>query len=148
MKILNRRARRDYQILETFEAGVSLLGAEARALRDGRGDINAAYGRIKDNEAYLIGANIPAHITTSVKDYDPLRTRKLLLHRRELLALGTKIKQQNLNLIPLSVYNKGPLVKVQLALAKSKKQFEKKEAKKRRDIAREAEIEARGKWRV
>ncbi|OGY09970.1 MAG: SsrA-binding protein [Candidatus Blackburnbacteria bacterium RIFCSPHIGHO2_01_FULL_43_15b] len=146
MKILNKRARRDYQILETFEAGICLLGTEAKALRAGRGDINSAYGRVKDSEAYLVGANIPAHITTSVKDYDPLRTRKLLLHKKELLSLSTRIKQQNLNLIPLCLYNKGPLVKVQLALARSKKQFEKKEAKKRRDIAREAEVEARGKW--
>lgn len=145
MKLLNKRARHDYQIINTFEAGIALLGMEAKSLRNGRGDLTSSFARIKDGEVYLVGAIIPMHATSSTKDYDPQRTRKLLMHKSEIVAIGTKMKQQNLNLIPLSVYNKGPLVKIELALAKSKKLFEKKETKKRRDIEREIEIEARGK---
>lgn len=145
MKITNKRARHDYFLYDTVEAGVSLLGSEAKALRNGRGDITSAFARIKDGEVYIVGANIPLHTTSSSKDYDPLRTRKLLLHKSEIVSLGTKMRQRNLLLIPLSVYTKGPLVKVGLALARGKKQYEKKEAKKRRDIEREVEVETRGK---
>lgn len=146
MLLRNKRARHDYFIFDTLEAGISLLGIEAKALKDGRGDISNAFARIKDGEAYLVGANIPQPSVSSAKDYDPLRTRKLLLHKSQIVSLGTKMKQQNLSLIPLSVYNKGPKAKIELALAKGKKKFEKKEVKKARDIERQVEIESRGKW--
>ena len=145
MKIFNKRARHDYQLYETVEAGVSLLGSEAKSIRNGRGDITSAFARIKDGEAYLVGANIPLHAMSAPQGYDPIRTRKLLLHKSQIVSLGTRMKQQNLLLVPVSVYTKGPLVKLELALARGKKKYEKKEEKKRRDIDREVEIEARGK---
>ncbi|MEK7521353.1 MAG: SsrA-binding protein SmpB [Patescibacteria group bacterium] len=146
MKIYNNRAKHDYFLYSTVEAGLVLLGTEARALHDGRGDISNAFARIRDGEIYLVGANIPPHTGSGVPGYNPLRTRKLLLNRHEIVSLGTKMKQQNLLLVPILVYNKGPRVKIELALAKGKKKFEKKEAKKKKDIDKLVEIEARGKW--
>lgn len=143
MKIINRKAKHNYQIFESFEAGISLLGIEVKSIKLGRGDISSAFVRIKDSEAYLVGANIPPF--QPVVGYDPLRTRKLLLHKSELISAMTKTKQQRLILIPLSLYTKGKRVKLQVAFARGKKQFEKKEAKKRKEIEREAEREIRGK---
>ena len=145
MKISNNRAKHDYFLYETFEAGLVLLGTEARALHNGRGDISNAFARVKDGEVYLVGANIPPHTGSGVPGYDPLRTRKLLMHKAEIVAIGTKMKQQNLLLVPVSVYTKGSRVKIELALAKGKKQFDKKAVKKKKDLDRLVEIETRGK---
>jgi|SRR3989344_3243800 len=145
MKIFNNRAKHDYFLYETFEAGLVLLGTEARALHNGRGDISNAFARIRDGEAYLVGANIPPHTGSGVPGYDPLRTRKLLLNKHEIVALATRMKQQNLLLVSTSVYTKGSRVKIELALAKGKKQFDKKAVKKKKDLDRLVEIESRGK---
>jgi SsrA-binding protein len=139
MQIQNKRARFDYQILEEVEAGLALTGAEVKTLKEGRGDISHAFVRIRDGEAWLIGANIPQYGHSSSQTYDPLRTRKVLLHKEEIISLGTKMSQANLTLVPVKVYNKGRLVKVRLALSKGKKQFEKKETTKRKDIQRQIE---------
>jgi SsrA-binding protein len=143
MQIVNRRARHDYFIFESFEAGIALLGTEVKSIKLGRGDISRAFVRIKDGEAYLVGANIPPF--QQQESYDPLRERKLLLHKKEIISIATKTKQQRLTLIPLALYSKGKLIKVKIAYAKGKKQFEKKEAKKRKDIEREIEREIRAK---
>lgn len=145
MKISNKRAKHDYFLYDTFEVGVALLGTEARSLHNGRGDISNAFARIKDGEVYLVGANIPPHTGSGVPGYDPLRTRKLLMHKAEIVALGTRMKQQNLLLVPISVYTKGSRVKIELALAKGKKQFDKKAVKRKKDLDRLVEIEARVK---
>lgn len=135
MKIFNRKANYEYKLTgDRVEAGVSLLGAEAKALREGRGDISQAHGRILNGEAFLINANIPA---VGVANYNPTRMRKLLLHKDEILSISTKMKQQKLNLVPVLMYTKARLVKVQLALGKPKRKFEKKESIKRKDIERE-----------
>ena len=136
MKIFNRRARRDYKILETFEAGVALTGSEVKSVKQGRGDLTTAYVRIKDGEAWLIGANISAFGQVS-PGYDPIRTRKLLLHKNQIVSLGTKADQARLTLVPLSLYTKGRLVKLGVALGQSKKRYEKKEEIKKRDIEKE-----------
>lgn len=139
MRIYNKRANYEYKLTgERVEAGVSLLGAEAKALREGRADISQAHARILNGEAFLINANIPA---VGVAKYNPTRMRKLLLHKGEILSLSTKMKQQKLNLVPVLMYTKQRLVKVQLALGKPKRKFEKKESIKRKDIERELEQE-------
>ena len=139
MKILNRRARFDYLLEpDRFEAGVSLTGGEAKAIRGGHIDISQSVARIVDGQAYLINANVPVSGATK---YDSKRTRKLLLHRDEIVSIGVKMKQRRLTLVPLKVYTKGRFVKFELALGRPKKKFEKKESIKRKDIKREIERE-------
>ena len=142
----HREARHFYEILESLEAGIVLVGCEVKSLRDAQCSLAGSFARFEGKHLVIQNLYIAPYLQGNRENPEPTRLRKLLLHKKELLSLSTRIKQQNLNLIPLCLYNKGPLVKVQLALARSKKQFEKKEAKKRRDIAREAEVEARGKW--
>lgn len=150
MKIFNKKAKFDYELTgEGVEAGISLLGIEAKSLGEGRGDLSNSFVKIIGNEAFLVNANFPA---VGIKGYDPLRSRKLLLHKSQLLALSTKIKQQNLQLVPLSIYNKkshngseGRLIKLYLELGKGKKKFDKKAGKKVQDINRDIEREFRVK---
>ncbi|MAG60099.1 SsrA-binding protein [Candidatus Woesebacteria bacterium] len=142
MRILNRRARHDYQILESFEAGVALTGAEVKSIKEGRADLGGSFAQIRDGEAWLLGANIPLYKGSSgAADYDPLRIRKLLVHRKEIVSLETKIKQKKLTLVPISLYTKGRLVKVKVALGRGKKKYEKRDAKRQKDIQREIERE-------
>jgi len=142
MKILNKKARFEYELTgEGVEAGISLLGAEAKSVREGRADISQSAVRILGDEAYLINANIPA---AGIQKYDSTRIRKLLLHRGEILSLTTKIKQKKLQIVPVRVYNKGRLIKLYLELGKAKRKFEKKETLKRRDINRDIEKVLKG----
>lgn len=143
MKIYNKRAKFDYQLLESLEAGIALTGAEVKSLKQGRGDLSSAFVRIKDGEAWLVGVNIPAY-SSGPREYDPLRLRKLLLHKDQILSLDTKTKQQKLTLVPILLYTKGNLVKLKIALAKGKKRFEKKEEKKKKDLEREIERALKG----
>lgn len=139
MRLVNKRANFEYELTgEGVEAGISLKGAEAKSIRENRGDISQAFVKIMGNEAFLINANIPA---TGLTKYDPTRSRKLLLHRKEILSLQTKMKQKKLQIVPVRVYNKSRLIKLYLELGKPKRQFEKKEAIKRRDIDRDIEKE-------
>lgn len=144
MQILNRRARHDYQLFESFEAGIALKGSEVKSIKQGRGDLTASFVRIKNDEAWLIGANIPLYGTAPAAGYDPLLDRKLLLHKEQLVSVNTKSKQQKLTLVPLSLYTKGNLIKVRVALGRGKKQYEKREAKRRRDIQRDVERDLKG----
>lgn len=137
MKISNRRARHDYFLMDTIEAGLMLTGNEAKSLLSGRAELGSSFVRIRDGEAWLVGANIPPY--GAIQGYDPLRLRKLLLNKAEITSLDTKMKQQNLTLVPTMLYNKGRLIKAKLALARGKRQFEKREAKRRKDLDREAE---------
>lgn len=143
MSILNRRAKFEYALEpERFEAGVSLSGGEAKAIRGGHADISQSVARVVNGEIYWINANIP--VQGAVK-YDVKRTRKLLLHRDEIVGLATKMKQRKLTLVPIKVYTKGRLVKLELALGKPKRKFEKRETIKRKDIKRELAREFRVK---
>ena len=143
MKIFNKKARFEYELTgEGVEAGISLLGIEAKSVREGRADISTAAVRILGDEAYLINANIPA---TGMQKYDSTRMRKLLLHRGEILSLITKMKAKRLQIVPVRVYNKGRLIKIYLELGRGKRKFEKKEAIKRHDINQDIEKEFRGK---
>lgn len=141
MRILNKKAKFNYQILEKYETGISLLGIEVKSLRNGRADLSNSYAKIINGEVYLINANIPS---ANVDNYDATRTRKLLLKRNEIISIQSKIKARKLTLVPISLYNKGRLVKVNLALAKPKRKFEKREDLKKKDIEREIQRQLRG----
>ena len=134
--IINKKARRNYQILEELEVGVVLSGNEVKSLRLKRGNLSEAFVKISDGEAWVVNFLIPEY-QKSHEGYDPGKRRKLLLHRRELLYLEKKMEGRNLALVPLRAYFKKNYVKLAIGLAKGKKQYEKKEALKRKDIKRE-----------
>lgn len=144
MRITNRRAPYEYELLDRVEAGVVLVGSEVKSIKAGRADLTASFVRITDGEAFLINASIPPYQGGTAQGYDPTRTRKLLLSRDELVSLETKAKQQKLTIVPTKVYTKGRLVKVEIALAHPKRKFEKREAKRKKDIQREIERELKG----
>ncbi|MFH1832867.1 MAG: SsrA-binding protein SmpB [Candidatus Levyibacteriota bacterium] len=141
MKITNRRAFFDYRIEEKFEAGINLYGAEVKAIRLGHADLTGSFVKIMGSEAYLVNAKVFPYEYARPDNYDEKRTRKLLLHKSEIIALKSKIDGQNLSLVPLSMYTKRGFIKLELGIGKGKKQFEKKEAIKRKDIEREIEQE-------
>lgn len=142
MNIANKKARFEYELVgDGVEAGISLLGAEAKSVREGRVDISQSAVRILGDEAFLVNANIPA---PGLQKYNSTRIRKLLLHRGEILSLVTKMKQRKLQIVPIRVYNKGRLIKLYLELGRAKRKFEKKEALKRHDINRDIEKEFKG----
>jgi SsrA-binding protein len=139
MKLFNKKAKFEYELTgEGVEAGLSLKGAEAKAIREGRGELSQSFAKIMGNEIFLVNANIPAQ---GIVNYEPTRTRKLLLHHQEILALATKMKQKKLQIVPIRLYNKGRLIKLYLELGKPKRQFEKKESIKAKDIQRDIELE-------
>ena len=145
MKIVNRRAYHDYHLLEKLEAGIHLTGPEVKSVKGGHMSLIGAFVKIIGSEAYLVNAQIHPYPFARLENYEARRTRKLLLHKKEIVGLKSRIQQGNLTLIPLSCYTSKGLVKIELALARGKKKYEKKEAIKRRDLQRELEEEFRGK---
>jgi SsrA-binding protein len=143
MKIINRKASFDYQLQDKFEAGINLLGAEVKAVREGHADLAGSFVRIMGSEAYLINARIFPYEHARPETYDTKRTRKLLLHKKEIISLKGKMDGANLTVVPISMYTTHGLIKVELALGKSKKKFEKKESIKKKDINRHIEEELR-----
>jgi len=142
LKIFNKKAKFEYELTgEGVEAGISLLGIEAKSVREGRADISQSAVRVLKDEVYLINANIPA---TGIQKYNPTRIRKLLMHRAEILSLITKMKQKKLQIVPLRVYNTGRLIKLYLELGRLKRKFEKRESIRRKDINRDIERELKG----
>jgi SsrA-binding protein len=136
----NRRARHDYDILESVEAGIVLVGSEVKSLREGRAQIRDAYCRVDDGEMWMYGSHIPPWIHASgFGAHDPERKRKLLLHRRELIALANRVNQDGLNLIPLSMYFKEGRAKVEVGLARGRHSYDKRRVLAERDAQREAE---------
>ncbi|OGH05146.1 MAG: SsrA-binding protein [Candidatus Levybacteria bacterium RBG_16_35_11] len=144
MKVVNRRARFDYQIQDKFEAGINLLGPEVKAVRLGQVDLLGSHVKIVGSEAYLINSRIYPYRYANLQDYDEKRTRKLLLHKKEIISLKSKLEGEGLSLIPLSIYTSRGFIKVELALAKGKKKFQKRESIKKKDIQRQVEEEAFG----
>jgi SsrA-binding protein len=138
MKVDNKRAFFNYTILERIEAGIVLTGGEARAIRTGHINLSNSYAKIISNEVYLVNADVPI---AGAKNYDPTHMRKLLLKRSEILNLETKMKQKKLTLVPLKAYIKGGLIKIELGLARSKREFEKRESIRKKDVQREMERE-------
>jgi SsrA-binding protein len=132
----NRRARHDYFIEETVEAGIALRGTEVKSLRAGQGSLREAYARIDRGEAWLLGMHIPPYAQGNRWNHDPLRPRKLLLHRREIEGLLLTVRQKGYTLVPLRLYLKGGRVKVELGLARGKHSYDKRESIAARDAAR------------
>lgn len=141
MKISNRRAFYDYEIQDRFEAGINLTGSEVKAVRLGHADLTGSFVRISGSEAYLVNAKIFPYQYMRPEGYDERRSRKLLLHKSEIISLKSKTEGANLTLVPISLYTKDRLIKLEVALGKGKKAFQKKEAKKRKDLQRELEAE-------
>jgi SsrA-binding protein len=133
----NRRARHDYAILDTYEAGVALVGTEVKSLRLGRASLVEAYATVDDGEVWLRGLNIPEYTLGSWTNHEPRRTRKLLLHKAEIERLIGKIREGGLTLVPLSLYFSDGKVKCELALARGKRSYDKRSDLAKRDANRE-----------
>lgn len=144
MRIENRSARYNYEILEKFEAGIDLLGPEVKSVRAGQVSLNEAFVHLRDGQAYLVNAHIHPY-QNSVQTISPTRSRKLLLHKNELLNLAGKVNTNGLTLVPIAMYNKGNIFKVEIALAKGKKSWDKRDDLKKKAQQRETEILLRGK---
>lgn len=144
----NRKARHDYIILETLEAGIALQGTEVKSLRAGRANLKDSYATIKDGEVWLFHVHISPYDHGSVFNHDPLRPRKLLLHRREIRRLTTKLQERGLTLVPLRMYFKKGRAKVELALARGKRHYDRREDITRRDMEREAQRQLKEKYRI
>ena len=127
---------------ERFEAGIVLTGGEVKAVKTKKGDLSTSHARIIKGEVYLVNANIPV---VGAKDHDPTRTRKLLMHKSEIVSLSIKMKRRKLTLVPLKLYTKKRFVKAQLALGKTKRKYEKRESIKKKDTEREIEREVKNK---
>lgn len=136
---VNRKARHDYLIEETFEAGLILTGSEVKSLRAGRANLKDSHARITGGEAFLIGTHISPYGPAFHTGHEPTRARKLLLHRRELARLIGKVKERGFTLVPLRLYFKGPYAKVELALARGKRKYDKRAALREKDVKREME---------
>jgi SsrA-binding protein len=135
----NRRARHDYDILDTYEAGIVLAGSEVKSLREGKAQLRDSYARVQDGEVWLYGVHVPPYAFASgFGSTDPDRRRKLLLHRRQIEELGRRTSQDSLTLVPLSLYFKDGRAKVDLALARGRKLYDKRHAIAERDAALEA----------
>jgi len=140
-KITNKRAFYDYQLLERLEAGVNLVGAEVKAVRLGHADLTGSFVRIMGSEAYLVNAKIFPYQYARPEGYDERRTRKLLLHKNEIIAIKSKTEGANLAIVPVSLYIKHGFIKLELALGKGKKEYDKRRAIKQKDIERDIEAE-------
>lgn len=150
MKIIatNKNAYHDYEILETLEAGIALTGSEVKSIREGRISLKESYAEFNGEELYLVDCNISPYHAANVFNHEPLRPRKLLLHKKELKRLAGKVQEKGLTLVPTKVYlNDRGLVKVELALARGKKTYEKREAIKKRDVEREIRAAIKKRFR-
>ncbi len=134
----NRKARFDYEILEKYEAGIELLGTEVKSVRGGRMSLEGAFVIVRGGEVFLINANIPPYqVKNTSRDYDPIRNKKLLLTKKEINELAGNEKNKSLTIVPILVYNKGRKIKMEIALVKGKKKFDKRETIKKRETDRE-----------
>jgi len=136
---VNRKARHEYSILQTFETGIVLKGTEVKALRQGKANLVDSYANIEKGEVWLMSANISAYEQGNINNHEPTRSRKLLLNKSEIRRLIGKVKEKGLTLIPLRLYFKNGKVKVELAVAKGKKVFDKRESIAKRDFERDQE---------
>jgi SsrA-binding protein len=135
----NRKAYHDYHIDESIEAGIELKGTEIKSLREGKANLKDSYAVVKDGEVFLLGCHISPYSHGNIYNHEPLRTRKLLLHKEEIRRLAGKVTQRGFTLIPLKIYLSKGKAKVEVALARGKRLFDKKEAIKEKDLKRESE---------
>jgi len=143
----NRRARHKFELVERMEAGIELLGTEVKSLRGGKAQMTDAYAVVEDGEVWLRNLHIPPYPPAARENHEPMRTRKLLLHRAEIERLIGKSQQKGLTLIPVRIYFKGPRAKVELALAKGKEGRDRRREIAERDVRREVEREFKGRMR-
>lgn len=143
----NRKARHDYFILETYEAGIELAGTEVKSLRAGRVNLKDSYAQVSGGELFLEGVHISPYEQGNRYNVDPMRKRKLLMHKKEILRLYGQIKQEGLTLVPLKFYFSRGRVKVELAMCKGKKLYDKRDAAAAKDAKREVERALRGRGR-
>jgi len=137
--VVNRKAKHEYEILQTYETGIVLLGSEVKSIREGKVNLIDSYAEIRNGEVLLIGMHISEYKQANIQNHVPLRTRKLLLNKSEIRRLIGKVKEKGLTLIPLRLYFKNGKVKVELGLARGKKIYDKREDIKRKDFEREQE---------
>lgn len=136
--IEHKKARLDYEVLEQYEAGIELLGHEVKSLRQKHGKLEGAHIIVRGGEAYIVGMSIPPYQPANTdKEYDPARSRKLLLTKKEIAALAEAESQKGLTIVPLSVYNKGRNLKLAVAVARGRKKFDKRAVLKKRDVDRD-----------
>ena len=140
--VVNKKAYRNFELIEKFEAGLKLLGTEVKSLRAGQADLNGSYARFEDEECWLVGASIAHYEQAGVRNHEPLRKRKLLLHKTELRKVRVKLEQRGFTFVPLRIYfNDRGLAKIELALARGKRQYDKRktiaERTQKRDVDRD-----------
>ena len=136
----NKKAFHEYFVLQKVEVGLELTGTEVKSLRDGRAELKDSYVIFKNGEAFLFGAHIAPYTHGNIQNHDPDRTRKLLLHRREIEKLHTQVAEKGLTVVPLRLYFKGNRVKAEIGVVRGKKLFDKRETEKRREADREAAV--------
>lgn len=145
MKIVNKYALRNYELLERLEAGIMLTGAEAKSVRDGRAQMNQAYVKVRPSEAWLVGAHIPRYAFDGREYAEENRDRRLLLNKDELLNWSLKVQTKGVTVVPLALYTKKNLVKVELGLVKGRSAVDKRKVLRDEDLVRRVEREVRGK---
>ena len=133
----NRKAYHEFHILENFEAGIQLKGSEVKSIREGSVSLKQSYIVTRKGEAWIKALHIPSYSHTGYDGHDPLRNRKLLLHKKEILKIDAKLAEKGLTAVPTKLYFKGGLVKIELGLAKGKKLYDKRASKKKRDVERD-----------
>ena len=133
----NKKAFHEYHILTTFEAGIQLKGSEVKSIREGKASLKESYVLIRKGEAWLRGAHIASYSHTGFEGHKSVRNRKLLLHKKEIIKINSKLVEKGLTAVPIKLYLKNGLVKLEFGLAKGKKLFDKRETKKKRDIERD-----------
>jgi SsrA-binding protein len=134
---VNKKAFHDYEILSKYEAGIALTGTEVKALRLQKGSIKEAYAKVKDREVWLIASHIPAYKFGSYSNHEPVRDRKLLLHKSEIKKINTKLKEKGFTLIPLRIYFLGSNAKIELGLARGRKVYDKRETIRREEARKQ-----------
>ena len=134
----NKKAYHDYFVLQKLEAGIELTGTEVKSLRDGKANLKDSYVVVKGDEAFLLATHISPYTHGNLQNHEPERTRKLLLHKREIEKLHVQLVEKGLTIVPLRLYFKGNRVKVEIAVVRGKKQYDKRETEKRREADREA----------
>jgi SsrA-binding protein len=134
---INKKAYHEYEIFNKYEAGIVLLGSEVKSLRQQKGSVQDAYAKIKNGEVWLVNSNIPEYKFSTIENHKPLRDRKLLLHSNEIRKITGKLQEKGYTLIPLKMFFSGPHVKVELGLAKGKRQYDKRAAIKKEEIKRQ-----------
>tara|TARA_B100000073_G_scaffold43212_1_gene32241 strand:+ start:93 stop:542 length:450 start_codon:yes stop_codon:yes gene_type:complete len=133
----NRKAFHEYRILEEFEAGVQLRGSEVKSIREGKASLKQSYILIRKGEAWLRGAHIASYSHTGYEGHEPVRDRKLLLHKKEIYKINSKLAEKGLTAVPIKIYFKGGFIKLEFGLAKGKKLYDKRDTKKKQDVQRD-----------